>query len=103
MMFFFFLCVPAAFFHHHTLECNEGTTPTSNGFLCAPFSFFPIDSLNTMKISFAIKFSRLRQRVHGTLREMRLVERERNVKEKKSFLNEEKKEEERRGWMGTGR
>jgi hypothetical protein len=83
MMFFFFLCVPAAFFHHHTLECNEGTTPTSNGFLCAPFSFFPIDSLNTMKISFAIKFSRLRQRVHGTLREMRLVEREKCKREKK--------------------
>jgi hypothetical protein len=59
-----------------------------------------------MKISFAIKFSRLRQRVHGTLREMRLVEREkckREKKKKKSFLNEEKNKEERRGWMGTGR
>jgi hypothetical protein len=52
-------------------------------FYTLPVFFFPIDSLNTMKISFAIKFSRLRQRVHGTLREIRLVEREKCKREKK--------------------
>ena len=45
----------------------------------------------------------MRKDVDG-MREMRLVEREKcKRKEKKSFLNEKKKEEERRGWMGTGR